>query len=108
MSPSEEKDPLDVLLQEQNAYIDDDGFTRRVMAQLPPRRRTRLRPVLLLGVTVVGSALALRWLPWQTLPPLDAAAFLSLNTQVLWPWLSVILVAGSLVWAVVAAVQWDD
>jgi len=108
MSPSEEKDPLDVLLQEQNAYIDDDGFTRRVMAQLPPRRRTRLRPVRLQGVTVVGSALALRWLPWQTLPPLDATAFLSLNTQVLWPWLSVILVAGSLVWAVVAAVQWDD
>jgi hypothetical protein len=108
MSPSEEKDPLDVLLREQSKYVNDDGFTGHVIARLPRRRRTWLRPALLLGVTAIGSALAVRWLPWETLPPLDASTLLSLNSQVLWPWLSVLLVAGSLVWAVVAAVQWDD
>jgi hypothetical protein len=108
MSPSEEKDPLDVLLREQSTYVNDDGFTGRVMARLPRRRRMWLRPALLLGATAIGSALAVWWLPWETLPALDASAVLSLNTQVLWPWMLVFLVAGSLVWAVLSAVQWDD
>jgi len=108
MSPPEEKDPLDVLLREQSAYVNDDGFTGRVIAKLPRRRRTWLQPVLLLGATAIGSTLALWWLPWESLPPLDASAVLSLNSQVLWPWMMVLLVAGSLVWAALAAIQWDD
>ena len=108
MNRPEDKDPLDALLVEQNAHIDDDGFTGRVLAALPQRRRTRLHPMILLGVTAIGSALAMRWLPWESLSPPDVSALLSLNSQVLLPWLLVLSVTASLAWAVVAAVQQED
>ncbi len=109
MHAPEEKDPVDTLLREQNAYVEDGGFTARVMAALPQRRRhSWLRPALLLGAAAIGAVLAIRWLPWESLPPLDLTALLSLNFQALAPWLSVVLVAASIAWAVVAAVQWDD
>ena len=95
-------------LREQTPYIDDNGFTQRVIAALPPRRHTWLRPVLLLGSAAVGIVLAIQWLPWSNLPPLDMSALLSLNPQVLSPWIVVLSVAASLIWAVVSAVQWDD
>jgi len=108
MNPPEEKDPIDTRLREQDTYINDDGFTARVVAALPPRRRTWLRPVLLLGSAAVGTVLAIQWLPWANLPPLDISALLSLNSQVLSPWFVVLSVTASLAWAVVAAVQWED
>ena len=108
MNPPEEKDPIDTQLREQDMYINDDGFTARVVAALPPRRRTWLRPAVLLGSAAVGTALAIQWLPWSDLPPLDMSALLSLNSQVLSPWFVVLAVTASLVWAVVAAVQWED
>ncbi len=108
MNPPEEKDPIDTQLREQEMYVNDDGFTARVVAALPPRRRTWLRPVLLLGATAIGSALAARWLPWENLSPPDLSALLSLNSQALLPWLLVLSVTASLVWAVIAAVQWED
>jgi len=109
MNAPEEKDPLDALLREQNTYVDDGGFTARVMAALPQRRRRSwLQPVLLLGAAAIGAALAVRWLPWESLPALDPSALLSLDTKVTIPWLSVLLVAASITWAVLAAVQWDD
>jgi len=36
------------------------------------------------------------------------SALLSLNSQVLLPWTLVIAVAASLVWGMVAAVEWED
>jgi len=108
MNRPEDKDPLDALLREQNTHIDDDGFTGRVLAALPPRRRTWLRPTVLLGATAIGSALAIRWLPWESLSPPDLSALLSLNSQVLLPWLLVLSVMASLAWAVAAAMQWED
>jgi hypothetical protein len=109
MNAPEEMDPLDALLREQNTYIDDGGFTARVIAALPQRRRhSWLRPALLLGAAAIGAALAIRWLPWESLPPLDLSALLSLDFQVLTPWPSVLLVVVSILWAVMAAVQWDD
>jgi hypothetical protein len=108
MNPSEEKDPIEMQLREQDTYINDDGFTARVVAALPPRRRTWLRPVLLLGSVAVGIVLAIQWLPWSNLPQLDMSALLSLNSQVLTPWIVVLSVGVSLAWTVVAAVQWDD
>jgi hypothetical protein len=109
MNAPEEKDPMDALLREQNAYVDDGGFTTRVMAALPQRRRhSWLRPALLLGAAAIGTALAIRWLPWESLPPLDLSALLSLDSKVTIPWMSVLLVAASITWAVMAAVQWDD
>jgi hypothetical protein len=108
MNPPEDKDPIDMQLREQTPYIDDNGFTQRVIAALPPRRRTWLRPVVLLGSAAAGIVLAIQWLPWSSLPPLNMSALLSLNPQVLSPWLVVLSVLASLVWAVVSAVQWED
>jgi len=96
------------MLREQSTYINDDGFTQRVIAALPRRRRTWLRPALLLGSAAIGWVLAVLWLPWRNLPAVDLSALLSLNPQVLTPWALVLTVAASLVWAMVAAIQWDD
>jgi hypothetical protein len=54
------EDQLDQQLREAVAYIDDDGFTTRVLRQLPPRRRPRqsLRAIILFGTTILASALA--------------------------------------------------
>jgi hypothetical protein len=108
MNPPEQNDPLDALFREQSTYTNDDGFTARVMTALPRRRRTWLRPTILLGVTTIGWVLAVLWLPWENLPPLDPAALLTQNSQVLMPWVLVLSVAASLVWAMVTTVQWED
>jgi hypothetical protein len=108
MNSSQENDPLDALLREQNSYIDDGGFTARVVQSLPRRRRAWLRPAFLLGATVIGSVLAVLWVPWSSLPALDLSAFLSPNPQVLLPWVLAVAVVGSLLWSVVAALQWED
>jgi hypothetical protein len=51
---------LDRQLREAAPYIDDDGFTARVMARLPEARRQPrwLRTMILLGLTILGSGIA--------------------------------------------------
>ena len=51
---------LDRHLREAAPYIDDEGFTARVLQQLPPPRRGHdlLRAAILLGMTFLASALA--------------------------------------------------
>jgi hypothetical protein len=51
---------LDRELREAAPYIDDEGFTARVMARLPARRREPLwlRAMILLGLTALGSGVA--------------------------------------------------
>jgi hypothetical protein len=51
---------LDRQLRESMPYIDDDGFTARLMARLPAVRRDPqwLRAIILLGVTMLGSGIA--------------------------------------------------
>jgi hypothetical protein len=102
-------DPLDVLLRAQNQYVEDSGFTARVISALP-RRRSRFWPrqILLLGATTIGSALAVLWLPWKNLPVLDASALLSPDSQVLLPWVLVLSVMASLAWGMLAAMQLED
>jgi hypothetical protein len=66
MKPHEIKsaDPLDALLREQDGYIPDNGFTARVVAALPARRRRMwLRPVLLGSATMIGGIIALGCMP---------------------------------------------
>src|SRR6266536_1359498 len=60
MDEKQQEDSLDRQLREAAPYIDDDGFTVRVLRQLPPPRRGRdsLRAVILLGITLLASALA--------------------------------------------------
>jgi protein-S-isoprenylcysteine O-methyltransferase Ste14 len=58
----DEKDDIDLLdrqLREAAPYIDDDGFTRRVLQQLPARRpRSQLfRAIILLSITLLASIL---------------------------------------------------
>jgi hypothetical protein len=55
-----QEDPLDRQLREAAPYIDDDGFTARVLAKVPAlRRRTRSsRSFILIAITAMGSAIA--------------------------------------------------
>jgi hypothetical protein len=108
MPPPETNDPLDTLLHQPDEYRDDHGFTARVIASLPPRRRSWLRPVLLLGAVALASFLAVLWLPWSTLPVPDWAALRSLDTRVLLPWMLVISVLAALVWGALAALEGND
>jgi hypothetical protein len=54
-----QEDPFDRQLREAMPYIDDDGFTARVVRRLPPPRRPRqsLRAVILFGTTLLASVL---------------------------------------------------
>jgi hypothetical protein len=60
MSEIDQADSLDRQLREIVPYIDDAGFTARVIAKLPPPRRRQLsmRAVIMVGITLLGSALA--------------------------------------------------
>ena len=55
MSDRPDQDALEAMLrQEQSAYLDDAGFTARVMQSLPAPRRTRQRS----GIVLVAALLA--------------------------------------------------
>jgi hypothetical protein len=53
------EDPLDRQLREAMPYINDDGFTARVLRCLPPpqRQRESLRAVILLTIALLASLL---------------------------------------------------
>lgn len=104
MNPPEINDPLDAMLREQNHYIEDNGFTSRVIADLPIRkRRNWLRPALLLGTAALGYVLMILWLPWKNI--FDPAILLTFNSQVLLTLVLLFLIAGSLLWTVIAAME---
>lgn len=59
MAENLQEDWLDARLREEASYIDDAGFTARVVQKLPSRRiRYSLRVAILMGLTVVASVLA--------------------------------------------------
>jgi hypothetical protein len=60
MKQVNQDDWLDRELREAAPYIDDDGFTARVLQQLPPPRRGRdlMRAAILVGMTFLASVLA--------------------------------------------------
>ena len=60
MKQMNQEDWLDRELREAAAYIDDEGFTARVLQQLPPLRRGHdlLRAIILLGMAFLASVLA--------------------------------------------------
>jgi hypothetical protein len=60
MDEKQQEDWLDRQLREAAPYIDDNGFTARVLQQLPPPRRARgsFRGAILLAVTVLATVLA--------------------------------------------------
>ena len=59
MDENLQEDWLDAKLRDEAAYIDDGGFTAHVVRKLPTRRvRHSLRAVILVGLTLVASAIA--------------------------------------------------
>ncbi len=59
MNAEPQEDWLDARLREEMPYIDDAGFTARVVQQLPqPRARRSLRALILVGVAIVSGVLA--------------------------------------------------
>ncbi len=60
MNQVNQEDWLDRQLREAAPYIDDEGFTSRVLQQLPPPRAGHdlLRAAILLGMTLLASLLA--------------------------------------------------
>ena len=106
MNPPDPNDRLEALLREQNPYIEDSGFTARVMAALPQRpRHNWWRPALLIGATVVGYMLAIQWIPWNLL---NSSAWLSVTSHALLDCGLLLVIVGSLLWGVIAALGWED
>jgi hypothetical protein len=60
MDEINQEDSLDRQLREAAPYIDDDGFTARVVAKLPAPRRKQLslRSGILVGITLLACVLA--------------------------------------------------
>jgi len=59
MAEDLQEDWLDTRLREDAAYIDDNGFTARVVQKLPARRIGQsLRATILIGLTVVACLIA--------------------------------------------------
>ena len=57
MTPDHSEDPLEVLLSQ--PYVEDRGFTERVMSALPPPRRQRARGRILLGFALSAAVAVL-------------------------------------------------
>jgi hypothetical protein len=107
MNPPETNDPIEKLLREQDDYVADDGFSKKVLARLP-RRRGWLARVFLLAVVAAGGTLAAYWLPWKSLPPLDYTKILSLDPAVWSAWLPFVAVIMALGSALYVALQRQD
>jgi hypothetical protein len=60
MDEVNQEDLLDRQLRDTAPYVDDAGFTARVLQKLPPPqpRRESLRAIILLGITLLASVLA--------------------------------------------------
>ena len=109
MNLSDNHDPLDTLLHKQEDYIEDAGFTSRVMAALPSRpRRAWLRPAFLLGATAVGSVLTFLWVPWKTLLVQDPSTLLTPDSPAMLTCAGLALIVGALVWSAISAIEWES
>jgi len=59
MNQQPDNDWLDNVLKDEPRYIDDDGFTARVLATLPAKRQRRwIRPVIIGLASLAGIAIA--------------------------------------------------
>ena len=107
MNSPETNDPIDKLLREQDTYIADDGFTRRVIGALPRRRRVFPRMILLAAIAV-GLVMVAGWMPWKNLPPFDYTQVFNRDSNILSAWLPFIAVGVALVSAALNALRREE
>ena len=106
----ENADPLDALLRDADEYLPDNGFTARVVRQLPARRSRRWRRLAVLSAALlIGVALA----AWQSpvmfvffSAPLNLPSLL--HWQTLLGFLPLLAALASLVWGLFAVANDED
>jgi hypothetical protein len=95
-----QEDSLDARLRDDAPYIDDAGFTSRVVQKLPARQvRRSYRVFLLLGITV-AACLAAFWVAGGTSFAIDTYANMAMM-PVTWMWVTaaaaaIVVMAGGL------------
>jgi hypothetical protein len=100
MDEKVQEDSLDARLRDDAPYIDDAGFTSRVVQKLPARQvRRSYRAFLLLGITL-GACLAAFWLAGGTSFAIDTYANMAMM-PITWMWVTaaavgVLVMAGGL------------
>jgi len=93
-------DLLDARLRDEAPYIDDAGFTSRVVHKLPARQvRRSYRAIILIGITV-AACLAAFWLAGGTSLLIDAYANMAMMSLT-WMWIfaaaaALLVMAGGL------------
>jgi hypothetical protein len=107
---SDGNDPLDALLREADEYIPDNGFTARILQNLPARRSRRWsRFAVLSAALLIGMALAV-----LQAPAMFGVFFATLKQPSLLNWQTVVGFAplmaalASLVWILVAVASGED
>ena len=103
-------DPLDALLREAEVYVPDNGFTARVLKNLPARRKGHWsRFAVLSAAVLIGMSLA----AWQS--PALIGIFggvrepsLLLHWQTVLGFVPLLAALGSLVWVVVKLATEED
>jgi hypothetical protein len=86
MNEKLQEDSLDARLRDDAPYIDDAGFTSRVVQKLPARQvRRSYRAFLLLGITL-AACLAAFWLAGGTSFAIDTYANMAMM-PVMWMWI---------------------
>ena len=111
MPKPENNDPLDALLRENDSYVNDDGFTARVMESLPRTRRSRLRPIVLCAAALLGLALLFCLMPSIRKafnPDASSQAFVLFNLQSILTLIVIPLSSASLGWGIFKAVQSEE
>lgn len=93
-------DPLDALLREADDYVPDNGFTARVIKNLPARRRRNwIRFAILSAALLIGAGL----FAWQLVGVIQTFGKVP-NSSALWDWRYVIVFCTLL--AVVVTLGW--
>jgi hypothetical protein len=104
MDENFQDDWLDARLRDEAPYLDDAGFTSRVMQKLPARHvRRSYRAFILLGITL-AACIAAFWLAGGTSLAFDAYANVAM-LPVIWMWIfagavGALVMAGGLAAAV--------
>ena len=105
MNEHEPNDSLDALLRDQATYIDDNGFTRRVLIALPRRRRSALRPALVLSATAIACALTVWGFPTGEMLAIAHLDFSAITDSSVSAVAAALVAIGSIVWRAVAALD---